>query len=69
MRIRVPNTGRNMIFGLCSEKSGAFKIRQQKQQRKKLSQLVLFLSEHFDWRKAQEAGEQVQATPGNEMLI
>jgi hypothetical protein len=37
LQIRVLNTGKNIIFGLCSEKSGAFKIRQQKRQTKKLS--------------------------------
>jgi hypothetical protein len=47
-----------MIFELCSEKSGVFKNKTTKTtMKKKLSQLILFLSEHFDWRKAQEAGE------------
>jgi hypothetical protein len=56
-------------LGFVQKKVGLTKIRQQKNNEKKLSQLVLFLSEHFDWRKAEEAGEQVQSTPENEMLI
>jgi hypothetical protein len=34
LQIRVLNTGKNMIFGLYSEKSGAFKLRQQKTTKK-----------------------------------